>query len=80
MKGTCKDCRHWDTGDTHGLNYSTRHGKDVLPCNRLTVEMDSMKVIEAAINCAHDGPIFTGANFGCVLFEREEGEGNESTA
>lgn len=57
----CKQCKHW----------TPKSCSDVLSigiCENTAISALSMTKVSMAIECPHDGPIYTTADFGCVLF------------
>lgn len=62
----CKDCKYWGKvpEDDHFLIIDAR------PCSISPADTRDMKIDGFAIICGHDGPVYCGAEFGCVNFER----------
>ena len=63
--GKCKDCEHWGLGRFH----------EGTECHKGLYLGDGAKVLENEFGCmdmeGYDAAIYTGSEFGCVLFEEK---------
>jgi len=63
----CQYCKWWTEGPKFRVG--------IRPCTYgKWADVQDMPLNGMAILCGHDGPIFTGADFGCVNFEARQAE------
>jgi len=67
MEKLCYTCKHWGPKEEYGFGMNPQ--VDARYCNIEGTDTEEMKADEFAIICCHDGPVYTGSNFGCIHWE-----------